>query len=363
MTKILSIVGARPQFIKAATVSRAIRHRPELEELLVHTGQHYDPNMSGIFFRELEMREPDHHLEVGGLPHGAMTGRMLEKAEEVLIKERPDWVLVYGDTNSTLAGALVAAKLHIRTAHVEAGLRSFNRRMPEEINRTVADHIADVLFAPTDAAISNLQREGIPAQRIHKVGDVMFDAALFSAGKAERVSRILDSLDLQPKEYALATVHREENTDDLEKLAAIFDGLNLVAAQQLPIVLPLHPRTLKRLDHIGLSRKASGHIRLIEPIGYLDMAILTKNARIVLTDSGGLQKEAFFYRVPCVTLREETEWVELVDHGFNRLSGTSPERIAAACQLLGRQQLEWNVALYGDGKAAERIVDTLLRLA
>jgi len=361
--KIATIVGARPQFIKAATVSRAICNEPQLQEVLIHTGQHYDPNMSDIFFRDLEFRKPDYHLGIGDLPHGAMTGRMLERVEEVLIKEQPDWVLVYGDTNSTLAGALAAAKLHLQGAHIEAGLRSFNRRMPEEINRTVADHVANGLFAPTDTAVANLRNEGVPENRIHKVGDVMFDAALFSADKAERLSRILDSLDLQSKEYALATVHREENTDDPRKLAAIFDGLNLVAAQQLPIVLPLHPRTRRRLEHFGLTKNVSARIRLIEPIGYLDMAMLTKNAKIVFTDSGGLQKEAFFYRVPCATLREETEWTELVDHGFNIVLGTSPEEIAAACDEFRRRQLDWDIALYGDGKAADKIVNTLIRAA
>jgi UDP-GlcNAc3NAcA epimerase len=360
--KIATIVGARPQFIKAATVSRAIRRRPELREVLIHTGQHYDMNMSDIFFQELELREPDYHLGIGDLPHGAMTGRMLERAEEVLVKEQPDWVLVYGDTNSTLAGALATAKLHLRGAHVEAGLRSFNRRMPEEVNRTVADHVADVLFAPTDIAVANLRNEGVPEDRIHQVGDVMLDAALFSADKAARVSQILDHLNLQPKGYALATVHREENTDDPHRLAGIFEGLDLVAAPQSPIVLALHPRTRKRLTQFGLSTKASNRVRLIEPVGYLDMAMLTKNAKIVFTDSGGLQKEAFFYRVPCVTLREETEWTELVDHRFNILSGTSQKMIAAASDEFRQRQLDWDIALYGDGKAADKIVDILMQI-
>ncbi len=357
--KIVSIVGARPQFIKAAAVSRALRAAPGVMEVLVHTGQHYDDNMSRVFFEELEIPEPDYHLGIGSGTHGAQTGRMLEAVEQVLLQERPDWVLVYGDTNSTLAGALAAAKLHIPVAHVEAGLRSFNRRMPEEINRVLTDHASDLLFAPTQAAVENLRREGIPEERIYLVGDVMYDAALYYGAKAERESRILERLALQPKGYLLATVHRAENTDDPVRLRAIFEGL-AVAAREMPVVMPLHPRTRAALAREGMLAETSLHLRLIEPVGYLDMVLLEKNALLIATDSGGVQKEAFFYRVPCVTLREETEWVELVELGWNHLvSPMSRDRIkrAVVAQLAERDRDKPN--LYGNGKAAHLIVEKL----
>lgn len=359
--KIVSIIGARPQFIKAAAVSRVLRATPGVREVLVHTGQHYDENMSEVFFRELEIPEPDYNLGIGSGTHGEQTGRMLMAVEGVLLREKPDWVLVYGDTNSTLAGALAAVKLHIPVAHVEAGLRSFNRRMPEEINRILADHASDLLFAPTKAAVENLRREGIPDGRIHLVGDVMYDAALFYGAKARWESRVLERLELKPKGYVLVTIHRAGNTDDPRRLQAIVGGLCEIG-KEIPVVFPVHPRTGKAMESYGLLEEAAAHLRLIEPVGYLDMIMLEQNACLIATDSGGVQKEAFFYRVPCVTLREETEWVELVELGWNRVvSPESPEKIAKEiCRSLGGPRgKEENP--YGDGHSAELIVRHLLR--
>lgn len=356
---VVTVVGARPQFIKAAAVSRALRATPGVREVLVHTGQHYDENMPEVFFRELEIPTPDYNLGVGSSFHGAQTGRMLEAIEEVLLKEKPDRVLVYGDTNSTLAGALAAAKLHIPIAHVEAGLRSFNRRMPEEINRVLTDHAADMLFAPTGAAVENLRREGIPEERIHLVGDVMYDAALFYGKKAEEESKILSKLGLSRQGYILATVHRAENTDVPSRLAAVFRGLGRVA-EEVPVVLPLHPRTRAALVKEGLYEGAAGSLRLIEPVGYLDMVMLEKNACLIATDSGGVQKEAFFYRVPCVTLRDETEWVELVELGWNKVvpprdGNEVAEALYSWLSHAGGREAD----PYRSGDAAEKIVKCL----
>lgn len=301
MTDILTVLGARPQFIKAAVVSRAFAAKG-LSEMLVHTGQHYDPNMSDVFFDELEIPHPAHHLGIGGGTHAENTGRMIEAIERVLFDVRPNWVLVYGDTDSTLAGTVAAVKLHIPVAHVEAGLRSFNRRMPEEVNRVLTDHAASLLFAPTETAVEHLAHEGISGSTVQLVGDVMYDAALFYGEKAERMSSILSRLHLAPKTYALATIHRAENTDSPHRLAAILDGF---ARFDSEIVLPLHPRTRGRLATLGLA--LPGNVRTIDPVGYLEMVMLEKNASLIITDSGGVQKEAFFYRVPCVTLRDETE--------------------------------------------------------
>jgi UDP-GlcNAc3NAcA epimerase len=358
---LITIVGTRPQFIKAAAVSRAIaRHNQkatagtQLRETIVHTGQHYDVNMSAVFFEELAIPEPRYHLGVGSGTHGRQTGAMLERLEKVLLEERPAWVLVYGDTNSALAGALAAVKLHVPVAHVEAGLRSFNRRMPEEINRTVADRVSELLFSPTRTAVENLAREGI-TRGVHNVGDVMYDSVLFCADRATERSRILITLGLAPKSYFLATVHRAENTEDRERLRAIFKGLGAIEA---PVVLPLHPRTAKALQAEGV--EIAPNIRLIEPLAYLDVLMLEQHARAILTDSGGMQKEACFFKVPCVTLRDETEWVELVEAGVNFLTGADPERI-----MLGvHWARDWKPRppvgpLYGDGKAAESIVRIL----
>jgi len=354
MTRIVTVLGARPQFIKAAVVSRAFASKGMLEEI-VHTGQHYDSNMSDVFFDELEIPRPEHHLGIGGGTHGQNTGRMIEAIEKVLVDTRPDWVLVYGDTDSTLAGAVAAVKLHIPVAHVEAGLRSFNRRMPEEINRVLTDHAASLLFAPTETAVAHLAREGISGASVHLVGDVMYDAALFYGVKAERTSSILARLNLAPKEYALATIHRAENTDNPQRLTAILDGF---AKFGRDIVLPLHPRTRGRLATLGLT--LPNNVRTIDPVGYLDMVMLERNAALIATDSGGVQKEAFFYRVPCVTLRDETEWIELVEGGWNRLapptdSQSVADRLAAAHGSIGH-----DIAPYGDGHSAQRIADILL---
>jgi UDP-N-acetylglucosamine 2-epimerase (non-hydrolysing) len=359
--KIVDIVGARPQFIKLAPILRAIvkhnQKRPEcpIQEVLVHTGQHYDYEMSQVFFDELGLKSPDYHLGVGSGTHGYQTGEMLKRIEEVLIKEKPDMVMVYGDTNTTLAGALAAAKLHIPVAHVEAGLRSFNREMPEEINRVLTDHISDFLFCPTQTAVENLRREGIE-KGVYLVGDVMYDAVLLYLDLAEKKSEIMERLGLKPKSYALATVHRAENTDQPERLRSIFEGLERVAEEGLPVILPLHPRTRKQLNTLGIHPK---EVQVLDPVSYLDMLVLEKNARVILTDSGGVQKEAFFFRVPCVTLREETEWVETVETGWNTLVGCDPERMVQAA-LEAHPGIE-SVWPYGDGQAAGRIMDLLGR--
>jgi UDP-GlcNAc3NAcA epimerase len=359
--KVCSIVGARPQFIKAAVVSRALRKSAGLGETLIHTGQHYDSNMSSVFFEELEIPEPDYNLAIQGGSHGEQTGRMLERIERVLMDEKPDCVLVYGDTNSTLAGALAAAKLHIPVAHVEAGLRSFNRTMPEEINRILADHVSALLFAPTETAVHNLQREGVAPSIVHCVGDVMYDAALFYARKAETASSIMARLALEEKTYVLATIHRAENTDNETRLQALFEGLTRVA-QHIPVVLPLHPRTRKGLADLG--RQRIGKLMVIDPVGYLDMVMLERNARLIATDSGGVQKEAYFYRVPCATLRAETEWTELVQLGWNTLvppeSGKQVEDRVLG--LLDAPLPGDHPALYGDGDAASLIAGHLMAL-
>lgn len=359
--KIVSIVGARPQFIKAATVSRALAARPGIREILIHTGQHYDWNMSDIFFRELGISAPALNLGVGPGSHGAQTARMLTGIENALLEHRPDAVLVYGDTNSTLAAALAAVKLRLPIAHVEAGLRSFNRAMPEEINRVLTDHCADWLLAPTQTAVLNLRHEGITEAKIHLVGDVMYDAALFYAQEAEQKSRILRRLGIAAGGYVLCTIHRAENTDDGQRLRAICKALEQLA-DEVPVVWPIHPRTQAVAGRYGNGLRTHCSLLVIDPVGYLDMALLEKNARMIVTDSGGVQKEAYFYHVPCATLRTETEWVELVEAGWNTLiDPTSGESIAA--ELLRRMRtltkpLE-HPALYGDGAAARRICDVL----
>ena len=362
--KIATIVGARPQFVKAAMLSRVIaeynfKGKSPIHEVLIHTGQHYDINMSDVFFEEMGIPKPDYHLGIGGCSHGAMTGRMLEKLEEVFLKEKPDWIVIYGDTNSTLAGAIAAVKLHIPVAHVEAGLRSFNLRMPEEWNRKLADQCAALLFTPTKQGYLNLIQEGVPAEKICEVGDIMCDAAMVFKKKAEASSLILEALSLRPKQYALATVHRQENTDDPATLKSLFLGL-IEVAKKLPLVLPLHPRTTKMLERAGLLDEVRRHIKLIEPVGYLDMVRLESQAQVILTDSGGVQKEAYFYQVPCVTLRTETEWVELVEHGYNRLTAVDSQSIAKAVELALASKPDWNSALYGEGRAASEILHALL---
>jgi UDP-GlcNAc3NAcA epimerase len=355
-TKILTVIGARPQFLKAAMVSKALAALGVLE-VVVHTGQHYDADMSDIFFTELELAKPAYNLAVGSGGHGAQTGRMLESVEQVLLCERPDWVLVYGDTNSTLAGALAASKLHIKTAHVEAGLRSFNRRMPEETNRVLTDHMAELLFVPTRAGIENLAREGIAGNNVLLSGDVMFDTANYFGSKAKRQSRILEKLGLRPRHFILATVHRPENTDDRQRLMAIMQGLEAVVAAGMPVVLPLHPRTKKALSTFDLR---PGNIQFTAPVGYRDMVGLESQAALIATDSGGVQKEAFFHQVPCLTLRDETEWVELLEHGWNELVPPSlgaEEICRRTLSAIGR--VGDAVSLYGDGAASRIIAQAL----
>lgn len=358
--KIVTVVGARPQFIKAAAVSRVIRddYPREIEEVLVHTGQHYDENMSKVFFEELDIPEPKYNLEISGGQHGAMTGRMLEAVENVLLQEKPDWLLIYGDTNSTLAGALAAAKLHIPVAHVEAGLRSFNMRMPEEVNRILADRVSSLLFCPTDTAVKNLVAEGI-INGVHNVGDVMYDVALFFRARAAQQSAILNTLKLSGGDFALATCHRAENTDDPRNLGEILSALAGVA-EQLPVVLPLHPRTRKLVEKYGLSHLMVS-VTVVEPLSFLDMIALEQAAKLILTDSGGVQKEAFFYGVPCLTLRNETEWVETTASNANVLVGAN--RLTVMEWFAKLRTGEWRpdhaAAPYGEGKAAQKIIQVL----
>ncbi|MBE7555378.1 MAG: UDP-N-acetylglucosamine 2-epimerase (non-hydrolyzing) [Anaerolineales bacterium] len=347
--KIVSIVGARPQFVKAAVVSQALRQQHQ--EILVHTGQHYDYQMSRVFFEELDLPEPDVNLEVGSGSHGWQTGQMLARIEEILQAENPDWVLIYGDTNSTLAGALAGAKLHQKVAHVEAGLRSFNRMMPEEINRVVADQLSELLFCPSQTAVDNLAAEGIQ-RGVHLVGDVMADALVWAVQRAQTQSNILDKLELAEKSYLLTTVHRAENTNDTARLRAIlaaFDSLNE------PIIFPIHPRTRKILE--GLDYTPAAHVRLIEPIGYVDMIRLQQAARLILTDSGGIQKEAYWLGVPCVTLRDQTEWVETIETGWNILTGAEMASIIQAVESFTPPAAR--PTLYGNGQAAAFIQEIL----
>lgn len=356
---VLTIVGARPQFIKAAAVSRAIARLPgsPLKELLVHTGQHHDENMSDVFFRELSIPAPALNLGIAGGKHGQMTGRMLEAIEKAILDHNPDWMLIYGDTNSTLAGALAASKLHIPVAHVEAGLRSFDRRMPEEINRVVADHVSTLLFAPTDVAVKNLKNEGISGDKVRRVGDVMFDVMLFYRDLAAKQSTTLQRLELKPKSFALATVHRAENTDDPARLKGILEGLSRLAAKH-PVVLPIHPRTRAAIANLG-GFTPPANLRIIDPVGYLDMLSLEWNAALIATDSGGVQKEAFFASVPCITLRDNTEWVELIDVGANVLVGADAGKIASEGASRFNTMLS-AAPLYGDGDAAMHIAKALL---
>jgi UDP-GlcNAc3NAcA epimerase len=353
--KILTVIGARPQFIKASVVSMALK-KSGLQEVLVHTGQHFDENMSDIFFRQMEIPAPSWNLEINSLGHGAMTGRMLEKLEEVILQEKPDLVMVYGDTNSTLAGALAAKKLHIPLAHVEAGLRSFNLEMPEEINRILTDRISDLLFCPTDTAVNNLLLEGFenfPAQ-VLRTGDVMLDAALHFEGIAKQKSNIIRELNLPDQPYLLATVHRQENTDDPVRLKGIIDALNEIN-RSTRVILPLHPRTRKILQNMKLDCQA----HLIDPVGYLEMISLMSNSSLIITDSGGVQKEAFFFKKKCITLRDETEWTELVDHGFNFLAGAGFENIIQTWRKVSELNPDFRINLYGDGHAAEQITGHL----
>ena len=348
--KIASVIGARPNFIKAAPVSREIRK--EYNEILIHTGQHYDYEMNRIFFNELNIPEPDYYLGVGSGSHSYQTGEMLKRIEKVLIKEKPDIVLVYGDTNSTLAGALAAVKLHIKVGHVEAGLRSFDRKMPEEINRVLTDHCSDLLFCPTKTAVENLKREGITGG-VYLTGDVMVDALKENINIAEKKSKILKKLDLKRKSYYLATVHRAENTDNFNRLKNIVNAFCKIEN----LVFPCHPRTERSLKKFGLWDMLQSTVNIIKPVGYLDMLVLEKNAYKILTDSGGVQKEAYILKVPCITLRENTEWVETVEDGWNVLVGADREMIIKTIEEFNPNEEQRDV--FGDGKASKNIVDII----
>jgi UDP-GlcNAc3NAcA epimerase len=354
--KIITIVGARPQFVKAAAVSRAIA-QTTIEEKIVHTGQHFDANMSDVFFEEMEIPRPHYNLDIHSLSHGAMTGRMIEEIEKILVLEKPDFLLVYGDTNSTLAGALAAQKLHIPIAHVEAGLRSFNMQMPEEANRILTDRISNLLFCPTDNAIQNLKNEGFDnfESQIIRSGDVMQDAALFYEKKSDEKSQIIGKLKLKNQPFVLCTIHRQENTDNPILLKNIIDALNELA-KQYRIVLPMHPRT----RNILAKQNMPLNFEPISPVGYFDMIQLIKISQFVITDSGGLQKEAFFFKKYGITTRTETEWVELVKHGFNTVVGADKDKIILAAKAIGTKQADFSVDLYGKGKASEAIVKYLL---
>jgi len=355
--KVVTIIGARPQFVKAATVSRELK-KAGIQEILVHTGQHFDHNMSQVFFDEMEIPHPHYNLEISGLNHGAMTGRMLEKIEDVLLKEKPTYVLVYGDTNSTLAGALAAVKLHIPVAHVEAGLRSFEMKMPEEVNRILTDRISKILFCPTQTAINNLNQEGFQNFDCNVVlsGDVMFDAVNYYQSKIDTHSTVMRSQHLEGKPFVLATLHRAENTNDPARLKAICEAFNKIN-QEIKIVLPLHPRTKAFLEnyHIPL------HAHIIGPVGYFDMLALLKHCQMVMTDSGGLQKEAYFFEKFCITLRDQTEWVELVENGANVLAGANQETIVTQFQTNHHKSFKVKEGLYGDGHAAASIVSNLIQ--
>ncbi len=373
--KIVTVVGARPQFIKAAAVSREIlafnrrrRLKKKILEILVHTGQHYDYLMDRVFFEELRLPNPDYYLGIGSGSHARQTGMMLDRIETVLQKEKPKVVMVYGDTNSTLAGALAAAKLNIPVAHVEAGLRSYNRTMPEELNRILTDHLSTFLFCPTNQAVKHLSKEGVKDGKtilVKKVGDVMYDSVLYYSEIAEKRSTIFEKLNLftpnsklRTPNYYLATLHRAENTDNPKKLKSILSGLNEIA-KNVPVILPLHPRTKKMIKAYRLFSKTQ-RIKLIDPVSYLDMLELERNAKAILTDSGGVQKEAYWFRIPCFTLREETEWVETIESGWNILVGSETEPIVKQVrQRMERRSIRLGKGVFGDGKASERIVQIL----
>jgi len=352
--KILTVIGARPQFIKASVVSTAIQNSSILDEKIIHTGQHFDANMSNIFFDQLGIPKPHYQLDINSGSHGSMTGRMLEQIEEICLAEQPDRLMVYGDTNSTLAGALAAAKLHIPVAHIEAGLRSFNMQMPEEINRILTDQVSDILFCPTDTAVSNLKNEGFdnkPVQVLN-VGDVMQDSSLFFSERAVKGSSLVD---VPNDGFIVATLHRAENTDDANRLQSIIEALNYIHENIRPVILPLHPRTQKVVKSLGLELK----MLVLEPVGYLEMIWLLKHCDAVVSDSGGVQKEAFFFKKPCVTMRDQTEWVELIEHGVNVLAGADTQKIIQCTEAMLGKTIEDPLSLYGGGHASRNIVNIL----
>ena len=354
MNKLISVVGARPQFIKAAVVSRALKKKENIQEVIIHTGQHYDDNMSSIFFEEMDIPKPSYNLEIKESLHGAMTGKMLEGIEKILIDEKPLAVLVYGDTNSTLAAALAASKLHIPVAHIEAGLRSFNMRMPEEINRILTDRISKILFCPTLAAIYNLTTEGYLSinTSFYLTGDIMLDASMYYFKQSSPA--ILETLNIEKEKYYLCTIHRPENTNDIERLTSIIGALNELH-KEYKVVVPMHPRTIKYMNNYGIT--PSFHI--IEPIGYFNMLQLIANSKMILTDSGGLQKEAFFFKKFCVTLRDQTEWVELVEHDCNKITGADKGKIKDAVSYFSNKTFDNSLSLYGEGTAGEKIADMI----
>lgn len=351
MKKIVSVIGARPQFIKAGAISRKILENTEIEEVLIHTGQHYDSKMSEVFFKELEIPSPKYNLGIGGFSHGVMTGRMIEGIEKILLEEKPNFTLVYGDTDSTLAGALASVKLQIPVIHIEAGLRSFNMQMPEEINRILTDRVSSLLFAPTKRAVENLQREGFENFDCEIVcsGDVMYDVALYYKDRAKKPNMVF------PKEFILCTLHRAENTENLQKMKNIFEALNKISSQ-IPVIMPLHPRTQNK---ILVNNIQAENIYFIEPLGYLEMVWALQNCVMVATDSGGLQKEAYYFKKPCITLREETEWVELLEVGCNCLVGADAEKIYQAFKKMSDINLNFDALLYGNGNASQKILEVI----
>lgn len=358
--KICTIIGARPQFVKAAVISAKIAEigaEKAIEEIIVHTGQHYDPEMSDIFFNELKIPKEKYNLNVGSGSHGVQTGKMIEGIENILLREKPDWVLIYGDTNSTLAGALAAVKLHIPVAHVESGMRSFNRAMPEEINRVVSDHVCNLNLCSTVTAMENLKNEGLASTAV-LTGDVMYDCAVKFADLAEKHCDPLMKFELTCKKYILMTCHRAENTDDKRRISQIVNAVNIIA-EKIPVLYPIHPRTRKLLQEYGLS--FSAQVQIVDPVGYLEMLVLEKNAAIILTDSGGVQKEAFFYCVPCITMRNETEWVETVKLGFNVIAGSETDAIIQAVEKFKNNPLQpVSFSPYGDANSAEKIINAIL---
>ncbi len=344
MKKVITILGARPQFVKAAVLSRIIAEKNEIEEIIVHTGQHFDANMSDVFFTEMDIPKPKYNLDINSMSHAAMTGKMLEEIEKILLHEKPNAIVVFGDTNSTIAGALAAKKLHIKVIHIEAGLRSFNMQMPEEINRILTDRISDLLICPTDTAIENLQKEGFDnlENKVVKSGDIMKDAVDFYGKTSAQKSSLIQNLNIKDKQFVLATIHRQENTDDLNKLKSIFQGLESIS-KSMQVIMPLHPRTKQILERHHLKFD----INFIDPVGYFDMLELLKNCQMVVTDSGGLQKEAFFNKKHCIIAREETEWVELVKNGFATIVGSDNKKMIKAFNSYKNSDVNFEMNLYG----------------
>ena len=354
--KILTIIGARPQFIKAASLSRYLKKVPDIKEIILHTGQHYDNNMSDDFFSELDIPIPDYNLQIGSDTPARQTGKMMMAIEDIVLKEWPDFILIYGDTNSTIAGALVGVKLHLPVVHIEAGLRSYDREMPEEINRVVSDSISTILFCPTETAVKNLEKEGITTG-VYNVGDIMLETYLYYKNRALKNSSILNRLNLKPKEYILCTIHRASNTDNVENLKNIFIGLT--DSKEI-IILPLHPRSRKTIEqNKSIKRNIGKNINIIEPVGYFDMISLEANAKKIVTDSGGVQKEAYFNKIPCITLRENTEWVETIEEGANKLVGVNPKKIKEDINNFHPREQNYSKSLYGDGRTSEKIIKIL----